>query len=499
MSGTGTGAGLGGRVARSAAWIVSARFVMRAFGFINTIVLARLLAPDDFGVVAVATAAMQLLQGLTDFGLSQAVIKFRDGGRSALNALFSLAAARGVAIAALLLAIAPAAADFYDDPRIFWVFSGVALYPLLTGFINPAFYEFERDMELSREFISSALNKLVGVLVSIAVAVAFRSYWAIILGLAASGAVQLVLSYVMRPYLPRFTFAGARELYSFSGALFGVSVITALNNKLDTFIVARALGPAETGQYSVGCQIAELPTSEVAEPLARALYPGLSALQGAPQRVSEAYLRGVEALAALALPASFGFAFIAADVTPLLLGEQWSPMIPLVQLVTPMLGFQAMFLATYYYALALGRANLIVWRELIYFILRFPIFAYVVFAYGFTGVIYASAGLGFIRVALNIWVWRRASGRPILEPFRRAWRSLGSVAAMSSYFLLVRPEIEALAQAPAPMRLGADIAAGALVYALTHGLLWRAAGAPAGVESALADTAARLLRRLRGA
>lgn len=490
-------AGLSDRVARGAAWIVAARLVMRALGFVNTIVLARLLAPDDFGVVAVATAAMQLLTGLTDFGVSQAVIKFREGGRAALDPLFSLSAARGALIALLLLATAPAAAAFYADERIFWVFAGVALYPLFTGLINPAFYEFERDLELSKEFISNAVNKLAGVAVSIAVAVAFRSYWAIILGLAASGATQLVLSYVMRPYRPRLTFVGASEVFRFSGWLFGVSVVTALNNKLDMFIVARATGASETGLYSVGTQIAEMPTSELAYPVARAIYPGLSALQGDPKRVTEAYLKGVEALAAIALPASFGFAFVASDLLPLLLGEKWTAAVPVVELITPMLGFQAIFLATYYYALALGKAELVFIREAVYLVLRLPVFAWAAFTYGLTGAIYAAAILGFLRVGLNLAVYRQASGRAFLEPLWRARRSLAAAFVMAAYFFLLRPHVGSLDDAPPFARLAADAAAGGAVYLLAHGLLWKASGSPAGVERALVDLAARTLRRLR--
>lgn len=494
MTETGPTENLAGRVAAGAIWIVGARFVMRAFGFVNTIVLARLLAPEDFGVVAVATAAMQLLQGVSDFGVSQAVIKFRETGRVALDSLFTLSAARGVLIAAILCAIAPLAADFYSDPRIFWVFTGIALYPLLTGFANPAFYEFERDLELSKEFISSALTKLAGVVVSVAIALAFRSYWAIILGLAASGAVQLVLSYAMRPYAPRFSLAGARSVLGFSGWLFGVSIITALNNKLDTFVVARALGPAETGLYTVGCQFAELPTSELAAPIARAIYPGLSALQGDVQRMTAAFLRGVEALAVIALPACFGLSFVARDLVPLLLGAQWAEAVPVVQLTAPMLGFQSMFLATYYYGLALGKARLVFFREVAYFVLRFPIFVYAVLAHGLQGAIYAAASLGFFRVALNLVVYAQASGRPFWEPLYQARRSFAATAAMVVWFVFLRPQIALVEAAPPIARLAADIFMGAAVYGAAHFALWRVAGSPSGAESALLQQIRKAMR-----
>src|SRR5690554_6512194 len=122
--------GLTGRAARGAAFIVGGRFVMRLFGFVNTIVLARLLAPEDFGLVAVGITALQLLEGFSDIGVSQAVVRFRDAGRRDLGTLFTLSALRGAAIALLLAGAAPFAAQFYGDERMAGVFLAVALYPL---------------------------------------------------------------------------------------------------------------------------------------------------------------------------------------------------------------------------------------------------------------------------------------------------------------------------------------------------------------------------------
>ncbi|MEL7240056.1 MAG: oligosaccharide flippase family protein, partial [Planctomycetota bacterium] len=261
---------LGARVAKGAGWIVAARVAVRFLGFFNTIIVARLLAPEDFGIVAIGVTAMQLLQGFSDIGVSQAVIRFRDATTKDLDTLFTLSAIRGIVVAALLAAAAPMAAAFYGDPRVFWVFIGVSLFPLLTGLINPRFYEFERDLDFSREFIVSTLNKLAGVGVSVTIALLYRSYAAIIFGLIAGAAVQLALSYVFRPYRPRASLDSLDKVFGFAGWLTGVSFVTALNNKIDALIVARLAGADDAGKYYVGVQISELPSHEVAGPVARA-------------------------------------------------------------------------------------------------------------------------------------------------------------------------------------------------------------------------------------
>jgi PST family polysaccharide transporter len=492
--------GLAGRAARAAIWIVAARLVMRLMGFVNTIVLARLLAPEDFGLVAVAVTAMQLLQGFSDIGVSQAVVKFRDADRADLDTLFTLAALRGAAIAVLLFGAAPLAASFYGDPRMFWVFIGVAFHPLLSGLINPRFFEFERNLDFSKEFVSNAVNKFVGVAVSIAIAVVFRTYWAIILGLVSGVAVQLALSYLMRPSTPRLTFASVKKVLGFSGWLTGVSFVAALNNKLDAFILARVVGAANTGYYYVGHQLSELPTNELAGPIARAVYPGLSALQGDPARMRAAFLRSTEALAAIAMPAALGFAFVAKDLLTLLLGEKWSAAASVVQILTPALGVQTIFLATQFYAMALGRTRLVLFRELIVFAVRFPVFLWASIAFGLTGAIYAAAAGILVHTFMNMMLYWRITHRPFWEPLWSGRRSFAAAAVMTAYFLAVRPYLPALGEAPVVLRLAADIAAGAACFLVTQFALWRAEGAPAGAESLAIGAAQGIARRfVRGA
>lgn len=479
------------RVARSAGWIIGGRLVMGLFGFLNTIVIARLLAPEDFGIVAIGLTTMQVLTNLSDIGVSQAVIRFRDADRDDLDTLFTLSMIRGVLIAAGLSAAAPFAASFFADPRIFWVFVGVALYPLLNGFINPRFYEFERQLDYSKEFFAAIANKLAGVAVSVAIAVAFRSYWAILLGLATNGLVQLVLSYFMRPYRPRISFASLGRILGFSGWLTGVGLMAALNNKLDPIFLARILGPAGAGHYFMGLQLAELPTREIAFPATRAIYPGLSELQRDRARANLAFLKGVEAMAAIATPAAIGFALVARDLIPFLLGDKWLAAVPVVEIITPVMGVQMPLLATQYFAMAVGSTSDVFKRELAFFLIRTPVFIWAAVAHGLIGAAYAVAGCGLVHIALNLALYARTSADNPLRPIWRARRSIAAAAAMTAVLLGLR-----LAGAGADLApLFVEIALGASVYFAAHLALWRAEGAPEGVERLCLDMISGFLRR----
>ncbi len=483
------------RVARGAGWIVGGRFVMGLLGFLNTVIVARLLLPEDFGVVAIGLGAMQILTNVSDIGVSQAVIKFRDAGRDDLDTLFTLSLIRGLLIAAVLIGLAHPAAAFYGDARVFWVFCGAALYPLFTAFMNPKFFEFERDLDYSKEFIATVIFKLAGVAVSIAVAVAYRSYWAMILGLAANGFVQMLLSYAMRPYRPRLTLRSFRKVFGFSGWLAGVGIMSALSNKLDPLILARAMGPAGAGHYFMGMQLAELPTRELAYPASRAIYPGLAELQGDPARARAAYLKGVEALAAIAMPAALGFALVARDLIPFLLGDKWADAVTVVEIITPVMGVQMPYLATQFYAMALGATRLVFFRELAFFLIRTPIFIAATLAYGLKGAALAVAACGVLFIALNLTLYARVSGDALWRPVWRARRSFLATAAMAAAVLALRGSgaIEPLAPL---LRIAAEIVLGAGVYFAAHAALWRLEGLPDGVEQMIVGIARPALNRL---
>lgn len=474
---------LHGRVARGAAWILAGSLSARLLGAINTIVVARLLVPDDIGLVAVATITMQLLQGFSDIGVSQTVVKFRDAGRDDLNTLFTLSVLRGLVIGGLLAAAAPVMAILYDDPRMKGAFLGVAVFPVVIGLINPRFYEFERELRFSREFMATIMNKFAGVAVSITIAVLFRTYWAIILGMLAGGLVQLVLSYAMRPFAPRVSFRSFAKIFGFAGWLAGVSFVAALNNKLDVPILARVAGTAGAGVYFMGFQLSELATGQIATPLTRAIYPGLATMQEDAQRMRRAFLRGVEALGALAMPAAFGFAFVAGDLVEVILGEKWRSAVPVIQVLAPVVGLQSLFFATQAYAVALGLPRLVFIRETVFLLVRLPVFVWAVLTYGLMGGVWAAAVAGLFHVSLNLALYARASGRAFWEPLWSARRAIGAVAVMAAYFVFLR---DALApEAGAAVRLAADVGAGAALYLLALAAFWRLEGAPDGVERRL--------------
>jgi len=493
-------ASLGARVAKSTAWIVSARFVMRAIGFINTIIVARLLVPEDFGLIAVAVTAMQMVHGFSNLGISQAVVKFRDMSRADIDTLFTISLIRSLIVALIVALGGFAAAAFYDDARFVGVFAAIALVPLFRGLVNPRFFEFEREMDFSREFYANLFDKLVAVTVSITAALLFRSYWALILGLISGAAVQLCASYIFRPYRPGLSLSAWRRMLGLSGWIAGASIVITLNNKMENFILGRVIGIPATGVYYLGGQLANLITADIAEPIARAIYPGLSETQNNAERMRQVFLAGTGALAAIALPLAFGMALVAPDFVRLVLGEKWLGAIPVLQIITPALGLQAFVLTMHYYGVAADKVRLIFIRETGFLLLKIPVFIWAAVTYGFMGAVWAGAGLSILYMVFQLWLYARISGKSMVQPLFAARRSIIAVALMSLWFLAIKPPFlgDWIGNLPLVIRLVLDIAFGAIVYVGALFLLWRAEGAPAGIEAQVMGIARPVFEKIRG-
>ena len=476
-------------LAKGSGWIVGGTYAARLVGLVNTLVVAWYLVPEDFGLFAIGLTFMQLITGFTEVGLSLAVVRFRDATDDDMDTLFTLSALRGALLSVVMLAAAPVAVRVYGDARLGVVFAGLAVVPLLTALINPRFYEFERAGDFSREFVVMVGAKLASVAITIGIAAATRSYTAIVAGVVAAAFVQCALSYVLRPVRPRLTIRSWRKVFGFTGWITLVAIFAALNNKLDAMLFGRVIGTAAAGQLYVGEQLAELATRDVSVPLARAIFPTLSARQDDAGAVREGFLQGVQALAAVALPLAVGFALVAHVAVPLLFKPAWSDAIPVIQIIGPVLGLQTVFAATQGYAMAVGRVWVVALREAAFFAMRLPVVVWALLTYGFVGGLYAVAGMGLVHCVLNAAVYAKLSSDAPWRPLLTAWRSLAATAAMAA---VAGGLGAAMADTfhPAPT-LVALIGVGGLAYVLAHAALWLAAGRPDGVEASLAGVLTR--------
>jgi PST family polysaccharide transporter len=498
------------QILKGAAWMGLARLLSNVIGFASTILLARYLMPEDFGLVAIAEAVALVVMSITELSLAQALVQHRDPDDAHYDTAFTLNVARSVLLAGLLMLVAVPAAALYGDPRIVPLIGVIALATVIGGLENPRLVTFQRRRVFWQEFVLSFGTKLAGFVVAVGVAIAFRSYWALVLGSFAGQAVRVGLSYVLVRHRPRLTLAHMRELLSFSVWLTVSRAVRTINLRSDAMALGFFVGAQSLGHYAMGNRLAYLPVVEALSPLRQILFPAFARMQDDMARLRAAYLRAQGLIGIVGVPIAAGFATVAEPVVVLLIGAKWLPAVPVLQVVAAF-SILSLIESSEPLAMALGRTRAIAMRDMRVAMLRVPLMG-AGLALGLAtpvgpvmGVVYGRA----LSTAMNLWLNARLVDDLIgLAPMRQLRPVVRPLIAAGIMVAVLRASASGWSHAAigdwrAYLALGLGIAGGGLVYALSCWVLWRISGRPLGPEADLREqigaAAAGIGRRMRRA
>lgn len=475
--------GLGQRIALGAGWLYAYRWLERLLDFVSIVVLARLLAPEDFGLVAIAASIVTIIEGLSAFDVDKALIRTRDEERALYDSAWTLSALRGIISALVMVSIAP----FLSDERIASVLWALALSPLLSGLANPRFVMFERDLVYSKLALLTLGAKAVSFSVTLLLAVLYRSYWALVIGMIAGTLISTFLSYALRPYRPRLSMARASDILAFSGWLSLTTIVTTLSMETDKLIVGRWLGVADAGRYFMTQRVGVLPTRELVSPLQRILFPSFSALSGDLPRLRRGVLESINVIGSLSLPAGCGFALVANDFVPLALGDPWRAIVPLLMILVPYLGLRATLSMTLPCVMALGRMRLLFGVSFGYALVHLPAFISATARFGLRGAIWSIVLAGVLYTYLNAWMLQRTLGITSGEILIQLRRPLAAVTLMVGTVLATGTALplDLFSQRGSWLALLTKIVLGAAVFCSVQYGLWRLEGRPNGIERRL--------------
>lgn len=477
----------GAALLRGTAWSLLMRWGIKLIGMVSMLILARLLAPADYGLMAMAMLVIGLVQVFLDASADTALLRHPEHGERIAHSAWTLRLLQSLAIALAIAVLAPLAALYFREPRVqpvMWVLAGGFVITGL-GSVGPILARRELDFVL--EVRIGLLSKLLSFALTLGCALWWRNYWALVVGQLVGQLAASVLSYRYHPYRPRVCFAHVRELWSFSQWLLISGIANYVGTKLDELIAGRVGTPRDLGHYRVSAELGMMVSIELGAPLSRALLPVLAAMQGDLPRMREALMKTVGAVNTVTLPAGIGLAMLAEEAVPVLLGAQWAPAAPLLRLFAAMGAVR--FIVGPYYTLftSLGRSGVLAamgWLDVVVFCsIVWPSYQH----FGFVGLAYAR----FFSLIVAVVVWLvvgHANGLLVPRLLREIWRpALG--AALMAGVLAALPAGWGVAD------LCGRIAVGAAVYAIWIVATWRLTGCPDGLEARLLDVLKRRLAR----
>ncbi len=424
-------------------------------------VLARLLSPADYGLMALTAVFMGFATILTDMGLGAAVVQARRIDDRLLSTAFWLNAVLCLAVAAVVAALAWPISWFFGEPQLVGLTLVASLSMLISvNTVNVGLMR--RSLRFDIEGTITIVSSVVTIVATIALALAGAGAYSLVVGPLAGGVTTLVCTFCTVRWSPGWCFdrTAARTLWGFSRGLTGFTIINYWSRNADRVIIGKLIDVTSLGYYNRANQLATLPTSQGVSTLGRVFFPVLSRMADDVPRMARAWLMLVRLSFLVGLPMGIGLAIAADSLVVVFLGPAWQPVVPLLEVMSATIPFLLVGVNMSPVYQAVGRTDQLFRTGLITSILTI-VFMLTGSYWGVLGIVLA----GLIRCPITLGInaapvlkMLRLRWRDVLAPL---WRSAVPGAAMAAALVVV--EAVLVAEAP-PVTLSVQVAVGCLVY-----------------------------------
>ena len=460
----GTPESIGARIQSGVVWKVTSQGTLQASRMIVALVVARLLAPNDWGVAAMVMVVASFATALTDNALGPALVQKPDLTEDDKSTVLWINVSIGVLLAAVGTALAGPLADFYGVPAVRPLFIAISLgfFVSCLGITHMALLQ--RAMDFRKLELRQMAATLVGAAVGIAIALAHLGAWAIVGQQLATALTSTLLLWAFAHWWPRLRFSreSLRSLGGFAGFLFGENLLYQGGSNLGNLLIGRFLGAVALGTYGLATNVILMPITRFVAPLATVFYPAFSRMSDDRERLTDTWLRSTRLIVAVTAPALAGLAVVAPDFVNVVLGSRWSGAIPVICILAwaGLIGSVDGLMGEV--VLALNKPRTLFWLTCMWLVGAVVSLA-IGLHWGILGVAIGAAVMATINQPFRMYVTTRLLG----VPFRRVAGALSGVAMATVLMVVVvfasRQALMA-AGVPAVLRLLLLVAIGGLVY-----------------------------------
>jgi O-antigen/teichoic acid export membrane protein len=326
----------------------------------SLVILARLLDPRDFGLVAMVTAITGVLNLFRDFGLSTATVQRSHITDEQVSALFWINVLIGIALTLLTVAAATWIAKFYQEPRLVWVAVALSAAFLFNAAGVQHTALLKRQMRFTVLSLIDAGALVLSVAVAIAMAASALGYWSLVAMAVAQpffGSAFAWIAAKWRPQGPRLVVPELRNMLTFGGTITLNSIVVYCAYNLEKVLLGRYWGADVLGIYGRAYQLVNIPAENLNAAVGDVAFSALSRVRDDPARLKSYFLKGYSLVIAITVPITVACALLADDLVPLLLGPRWAEAIPIFRLLAPTILIYAMINPMWWLLMSLGLAG----------------------------------------------------------------------------------------------------------------------------------------------
>jgi O-antigen/teichoic acid export membrane protein len=316
-------------------WNFSAYFLGKIVVLITTSILARLLAKNDFGLIAVALVAINYLSVLKDLGLGVALIQRRENVAQAANTVFTINVLLGLFLSALIIPLAPFVATYFRDPQVIPVLRWMGISFIINALGSVHTNWLVRDLDYRRKIVPELGGALIKGAISIGMAYLGYGVWTLVFGQIAGALASVILVWIVLPWRPRLALDTnvAGSLMKFGASVTLIDIITQITDNLDYIIVGRLFGLVPLSIYTLAYRLPEMLLIGNLWVMGGVVFPAFSSIQNRPEELRRGFLASVRFVELIAVPVCLGL-FIAADpIVRVVFGDQWLEAIPVLRVL----------------------------------------------------------------------------------------------------------------------------------------------------------------------
>lgn len=313
------------KVLRSGIWQTSISLTINSLTFLRSIILARLLPPEAFGLMGMTLIVIRGVEVFTTTGFAPALIQRKGGFDEAAPTAFSLLTIRGVVIALLMIPMAFGMAEFFDEPALEAMIAVTGASFVFTGLSNIQVVGRHRELDFRLVAYMEQATAILSFVVTIAVAYWIRSAWALVVGFVIAAVFKFVFSYLFIPGKPRFEMDRkiAKELFAYGKFVAGANILFYTASQIDSMAIGKLMDAEQLGYYVIAFTLANYPPLHIALVTSNVLGPAYSKLQDDQPKLRHMVHRVQNAVSSIVLPISLGFYICSEEIITVLFGEKW--------------------------------------------------------------------------------------------------------------------------------------------------------------------------------
>jgi len=355
----GRGNSLKAKAARGSLVLAIGTFAERGMRLVCNMILARLLAPEDFGLMAIVLSVLAVLESFTDIGVGQSIIHHRDGGTTEyLNIAWWVQVVRGLILFIIAtLLIVPLICRLYNKPELLNLLRVSFLVVILNGVTSPRLALLDKEFRFVKALFVIQGSSLIAALAAISLAFHMQNVWVLVIGRVVQSGMKCLLSHILCPFRPvlKIDRACLKEFLRFGRGMVGLSFLTVVSMQTDVFVLAKLLPSEEVGMYALALSLARLPVFVFARTVGRVLLPAFAEKQDDRKAICIAVLKVLRSILLFGVPIVVITAIWAKTILSVIYGAQYGTVAaPFALLCFAMLFYvQAVVLSQIYMAIGM--------------------------------------------------------------------------------------------------------------------------------------------------